>query len=359
MTIQVVQWTTGVVGKAAARGIIRNPAMRLVGCYTQTSDKVGKDVGTLCAVEPIGVAATDDIEALLALKPDCVAYMPQFPNVSHMVRLLEAGCNIVSTAYFINGTAFGAQDLARIEAAAQKGGVSIYGSGINPGLANVLALVATAGCARIDRISVLESVDSTPYASPGTWTAVGFGRPVTDPEVPGITERMMPSFREAVGMMADALKFRLDDIRYSVEFAAATENVDLGYMTIGKGCISGLRGCWSGFVGTKAVIELRFAWKLGNKLTPDWPIEDGYLIEIYGEPNIRCRYEPIGTHVFDSGLITAMPTINAIPAVCAARPGIVTAADLPIVTGAGLVSAGRAILAASALEFDGTSGGVQ
>jgi hypothetical protein len=64
-----------------------------------------------------------------------------------------------------------------------------------------------------------------------------------------------------------------------------------------------------------------------------------------------------GTHVFDSGLKTAMPAINAIPAVCAARPGIVTAADLPVMTGAGLVSAGRAILAASALGFDGTSAG--
>jgi len=339
MTIRVVQWTTGVVGKAAVRGIVRNPVLQLVGCYTQTKEKVGKDVGALCAMERIGVFATDNIQALLALKPDCVVYMPQFPNVEHMVRILEAGCNIVSTAYFINGTAFASGDLARIEAAALRGGVSLYGSGINPGFANVLALVATAGCARIDRISVLESVDSTPYASPGTWTAVGFGRPVTDPEVPGITERMMPSFREAVGMMADALRFKLDAIRYSVEFAAATEDVDLGYMKIGKGCISGLRGCWSGFVGTKTVIELKFAWKLGYQLMPDWPIEDGYLIEIYGEPNIRCRYEPIGSHVFESGLITAMPTINAIPAVCAARPGIVTAAELPIVTGAGLVSA--------------------
>jgi 2,4-diaminopentanoate dehydrogenase len=338
MTIRVVQWTTGVVGKAAVRGIVRNPAMRLVGCYTQTSDKIGKDVGTLCGMKPIGVPATDDIRALLALKPDCVVYMPQFPNVDHMVRILETGCNIVSTAYFINGSAFGAQDLARIETAAHKGGVSIYGSGINPGLANVLALVAAAGCARIDRISVLESVDATSYASPGTWTAVGFGRPVTDPQAPGITERMMPSFREAVGMMADALKLKLDDIRYSVEFAAATEDVDLGYMTIGEGCISGLRGCWAGFVGATPVIELKFAWKLGTKLNPDWPIEDGYLIEIHGEPNIRCRYEPIGTHVFDPGVITAMPTINAIPAVCAARPGIVTAADLRLVTGAGLVS---------------------
>src|SRR6202790_4092600 len=95
-TIRVVQWTTGVVGKAAARGIVRNPAMQLVGCYTQTSDKIGKDVGTLCGMETIGVLATDDIQALLALKPDCVAYMPQFPNVDHMVQILEAGCNIVS-----------------------------------------------------------------------------------------------------------------------------------------------------------------------------------------------------------------------------------------------------------------------
>src|ERR1700736_1743058 len=164
-TIRVVQWTTGVVGKAAVRGIVRNPAMWLVGCYTQTGDKIGKDVGTLCGVKPIGVLATDDIQALLALKPDCVAYMPQFPNVDHMVRILEAGCNVASTAYFINGTAFGTQDLTRIEAAAHKGGVSIYGSGINPGLANVLALAATAGCARIGGIAGLESVDATSYAS--------------------------------------------------------------------------------------------------------------------------------------------------------------------------------------------------
>src|ERR1700730_15880397 len=150
MTIRVVQWTTGVVGKAAVRGIVRNPVLQLVGCYTQTKEKVGKDVGALCAMERIGVFATDNIQALLALKADCVVYMPQFPNVDHMVRILENGCNIVSTAYFINGSAFGAQDLARIETAAHKGGASIYGSGINPGLANVLAVVATAGCARID-----------------------------------------------------------------------------------------------------------------------------------------------------------------------------------------------------------------
>jgi len=45
--------------------------------------------------------------------------------------------------------------------------------------------------------------------------------------------------------------------------------------------------------------------------------------------------------------------------VCAARPGIVTAADLPIVTGAGLVSEDMTQCAASALKLDGTSGGAQ
>ena len=39
-------------------------------------DKVGRDVGELCGLDPIGIAATDDVEAFLAVAPDCVSYMP-------------------------------------------------------------------------------------------------------------------------------------------------------------------------------------------------------------------------------------------------------------------------------------------
>jgi hypothetical protein len=329
--LDVVLWTIGVVGKAAAPAIHNHPAMRLVGCYTMSAEKDGIDVGTLAGVAPMGVTATRDIGALLALKPDCVLYAPQFPDVDHMVRILESGCNIVSTAYFMNGRAFGEEGFARIRQAAIKGGTSIYGTGINPGFANVLGLLATSACARVDRISVLESVDCTNYASRGTWEAMGIDRPLNDPDVPAFIKKGTPSFREAVDVMADALNVPLDDVHFDVEFGAATEQVDLGYMTIRKGHIAAIRGTWSGWVAGRPFIELKIAWKLGYKLEPDWPMVHGYHVEIEGNPNVRCHFEPVGATMFNPGLVTAMPSVHAIPLVCAAAPGIVTAADLPLI----------------------------
>lgn len=340
MTLRIVQWNTGVVGKPAVRAIVEHPGMELVGCYCHSDDKVGRDVGELCDLPPLGIKATHDIDALLALKPDCVCYMPQFPDVDHMVRILESGCNIVSTAYFITGSMFGEDNLARIKAAAAKGGASIYGSGINPGIINIIALVASSGCARIDRITVLESVDATAYASAGTWEAIGFGLPVDDPSAPAMAERAMPVFKEAVAMMAAALKIPVDEIRYDVEYAAATEDVDLGYMRIGKGCISGLRCCWSARVKGRSLIEIKIAWKLGSKLEPNWPVEEGWVVEIEGSPSLRCTYQPRRSSDYDPGLMTAMPAVHAIPAVCAAAPGIVTADQLPLIVGEHAVALG-------------------
>jgi hypothetical protein len=331
LLLKIVLWTIGVVGKSAVPTIVDHPAMSLVGCYTYSEEKIGIDVGILCGIPPVGVKATQDVEALLALKPDCILYLPQFPNVDHMVRLLEAGCNIVSTSYFMNGRAFSSEDHLRIQRAAIAGGASIYGTGINPGFANILGLLSTQVCSRVDYIAVLESVDCTNYASPGTWEAMGIDRPLNDPDVPAFIKKGTPSFREGVDVMADALNVKLDDVRFDVEFGEATEDIDLGYMRIRKGHIAAIRGAWSGWVGGKPFIELQIAWKLGYKLKPDWLIVHGYHVKIRGNPNLSCHFQPVGATMFDPGLITAMPAVHAIPAVCAAGPGIVTAADLPLI----------------------------
>ena len=55
------------------------------------ADKVGRDVGELCGIDPLGVTATDDVDALLALQPDCVVYNPKWPDVDELVRILDAG----------------------------------------------------------------------------------------------------------------------------------------------------------------------------------------------------------------------------------------------------------------------------
>ena len=68
-TYRVVQWTTGNVGVRSALAVLANPEYELVGCYAWGPDKVGRDVGELIGADPTGVIATDDVDALLALKP--------------------------------------------------------------------------------------------------------------------------------------------------------------------------------------------------------------------------------------------------------------------------------------------------
>ena len=85
---RVIQWTTGNVGKSSVQAIVANPALELVGCYAWSPEKVGRDVGELCGIEPLGITATDDIDALLDLKPDCVVYNPMWLDVGELVRIL-------------------------------------------------------------------------------------------------------------------------------------------------------------------------------------------------------------------------------------------------------------------------------
>jgi hypothetical protein len=74
MSRRVVQWTTGSVGRRAARAVLRHPDLELVGVFAYGPDKVGRDVGELCGVGTLGITATDDVDALLAALPDCVSY---------------------------------------------------------------------------------------------------------------------------------------------------------------------------------------------------------------------------------------------------------------------------------------------
>ena len=146
---RVVQWTTGNVGKSSLQSIADNPALELVGCYAWSRQKVGRDAGELVGIPPLGIAATNDVDELLALKPDCVVYNPMWIDVDELVRILSAGVNVVTTASFITGGNLG-DGRDRIVDACEKGGSTIFGSGVSPGFAELLAIVSTMVCNRID-----------------------------------------------------------------------------------------------------------------------------------------------------------------------------------------------------------------
>jgi hypothetical protein len=346
MPLRVVQWTTGNVGRQSVAAIVEKPGLELVGCYAWSPDKVGRDVGELCGLGPLGVTATHDVGALLALRPDCVVYNPMWPSVDELVRILEAGVNVVSTAAFINGRRLGS-DRQKLVDACERGAASLFGTGINPGFIELLSIVIAGVCDRIDKITVNEAAHTMGYDSPDTEKAAGFGRPIDDPDLQQMTAEGTAVFGEAVAMVADALGVELDAVVCEAEYAKTTEDLDLGSWRIAAGCVAGLAASWQGKIGDRTVVELNARWKKAVTLEPDWKIEDGHVIEVRGRPTVQAKLqflpppdfqaESLADFMVLGHIMTAMPAVNAIPVVVAAAPGIVSYTNLPLPLPRGLV----------------------
>jgi 2,4-diaminopentanoate dehydrogenase len=338
--LRVVQWTTGNVARQALRAILRRPELELVGVYAYSEDKVGKDAGELANLEePVGVAATNDIDALIALKPDCVLYMPLHPDIGQLTTLLRAGINVLSTAAFLPGRSYGEAARKELAEAALAGGASLFGSGVNPGYADYLTAVASGVSRDVTHVRVLESFNIGMWADDANQDELGWGRPAGDPGHADDIASATAVFGDAVESMAELFGVTLDDIRCDVEFAHALSDVDtIPRRSVKAGTVAGIEARWIGSVQGTDVIEAVVRWTVAADIEPAWDVAMAYQIEIRGYPQVNVRAEVLPADMESMSLddmlaigsvITAMPVVNAIPGVVAARPGIVTYKDLP------------------------------
>jgi 2,4-diaminopentanoate dehydrogenase len=188
---RVVVWATGGIGSIAIRAIQQRPNLDLIGVWVHSDDKVGKDAGELANGEPIGLAATNDADALIALKPDCVIYAASGPErdalaIPDYVKLLEAGINVVttSTTRLVNPHAYEPREWRdQLLAAAKQGQVSLYASGIEPGFAADYLPLVLPSRRRSRRFTHSRSVSTTTTGFPTScatrWASVG--RSTTSP----------------------------------------------------------------------------------------------------------------------------------------------------------------------------------
>ncbi len=333
--LRVIQWTTGKVGKLATRAILDDPRLELVGMFAHSSDKAGKDAGELCGrPETVtGVKATSDIGALLALKADTVMYTPFEADLDHAVTLLENGMDIVSTNMFLNIGGIEGAVAEKLEAACQRGNSSLYITGINPGWINSVVTSLTAGCRRMDCVSMVESADCSVYESVETWSFLGMGEPGgATPELMERARSWLILFRDAVRRMGDALEFTFDDIDFFCDYATAAETVDLGWFKMEKGTNAALRGGWEGKVDGKVRVRLTVVWYLSKNLAEGWEIDpDQYHFTIEGDPSVDVRMRitpPAHWKNHDWDTTTALPAVSAIPDIKAARTGILGLKDV-------------------------------
>lgn len=358
MTYRVVQWSTGNVGKPALAGIIANPELELVGVWVSGPNKDGVDAGTLAGLTDtnVGIAATSDTAAILALKPDCVVYTAMTDNrlqeaLEDLRMILAAGINIVASAPVFLQYPYGvlpAELLKPLEDAAAEGNSSIFVNGIDPGFANDLLPLALMGtCQSIEQVRCMEIVDYATYDNPAVmFDIMGFGKPVD--EVPLLLQPGVLSLAwgSVVRQIAKGLGVELDSVVEHHERRTAPENFDISSGPIAEGTTAAMRFEVRGMVGDRAVAVLEHVTRLRADLAPDWPqpAQEGgsYRVEITGEPSYTldlCAHSRNGDHNHANIVGTAMRVVNAVPAVVAAAPGIVTALDLPLITGKGLLLA--------------------
>jgi hypothetical protein len=351
MTLRVVQWTSGGVARQAVRGILAHPELSLVGMYAFSESKAGKDAGELVGLPPIGIKATNDLAEIIALKPDCVSYSPLYPDVDHLVQILSAGINVVTTCNFITGWGLdykarnerGISPRQRLINAAKAGNASIFGTGINPGHINYLACAVSAHCQNIQKLTVTESVDVFYFSGDSNMDKIGYGLPAGSSELAEAIKEETAVFGDALELMSTTLGKSLDDIQCDVEFAYATEDIDAPGRYIKQGCIAGVRVRWIGYLGKEEFLVNEQVWVVGKNTDAPWPISHGYTVNIQGEPNMHNVMLPIPgvdlaqmtpKDMNDLGMqITALPSINAIPSVCKAGAGICTYNDLTPIAG--------------------------
>jgi hypothetical protein len=337
--LRVVQWTTGNVARQAVKAIVERDDIELVGVYAFSADKVGRDISELADLpQPLGVTATNNVDELIALQPDAVLYMPLHPDVDELARLLRAGVNVLTTASFLTGRAYGDEARATLEEAARAGNASLFGSGVNPGYADYLTAVASSLCRQVDYVRVLESFNIGTWAGDANQDELGWGRPAGDPGHADDIVKATAPFGDAVEALAEMLGAELDDVRCDVAFAHAASDQEVPGRDVKKGTVAGIDAKWFGSIGGRDVIEVNVQWTVAADLDPAWEVAMAYLIEVRGYPQVNVRAEVLPQD-FESmtleemlaigSVITAMPVVNAIPSVVSARPGIVTYADLP------------------------------
>ncbi len=147
MTLRIVQWATGNQGVEAIQAVIDRPDMALAGGWVSSDAKDGADLGTIAGRDPIGVAATRDVDALLALGVDCVAYMPRIASLDEVCRILASGASVVTTAFLFHPPSLPTADQERLRVACAEGGSTIHGNGLNPGVLSGVLPLAMSGMA--------------------------------------------------------------------------------------------------------------------------------------------------------------------------------------------------------------------
>jgi 4-hydroxy-tetrahydrodipicolinate reductase len=264
-----------------------------------------------------------------------------------MARVLRAGVNVVSTSVvpLIHPRSADRRLVEPLEQACAEGVASFFTSGIDPGYANDLVPLTFCGtCERVDSLRVMEVLDYSTYFQPTVlFETMGFGQPLDSSPLLLLPGVLKLAWGGVVSVLAEGLGVELDRIDEWYERFPAERTYDLAVGTVPEGTQAGLRFEVRGIVGGAPRIVLEHVTRMHPDVAPGWPTmegQGGYRVVIDGNPSVKVDIITVGDdgdHNTGNILGTAMRVLNAIPAVVAAPPGLLSVLDMPLVSGKGLM----------------------
>ncbi|MFI9405086.1 dihydrodipicolinate reductase [Nocardia sp. NPDC052316] len=346
--ISTAVWGTGNVGRAAIRAVEAHPALTLTNVLVHNPDKVGRDAGALSGLDyRLGVAATDDIDAVLATNPRAVVYAASGdirPDdaLADIVRAIRAGAIVVTPALYALYDPRNAPAEIRdpVLAAIAEGGGSLFVSGVDPGWGNdVLPLLLSGLGGTIDVLRCQEIFDYSTYDQPDSVRyLVGMGQPM-DYQPPMLAPTVPTMvWGGQIRLMARALGVELDEIRETLArqpLEATITTVSMGEFAAGtQGAV---RFEVQGIVAGEPRIVIEHVTRIHPTCAPDWPApadgDGAHRVIIEGRPRIEVTIEATDENGNRSagGNATAVGRlVSAIDWLAAAEPGLYDALDIPL-----------------------------
>ena len=324
MAISVMFYGLGPIGAAVARQVATRKGFKVAGGIDVDPAKVDQDLGDVIGLgHKLKVRVTGDAAgALKRAKPDVVVLctssslkrvMPQVEAV------LKAKVPIVSTTEELSYPVGKNRALARkIDALARKAKVAVLGTGVNPGFVmDALPIALTGVCERVDSIRIDRVQDARVRRLPfqqkigSGLTTEQFQKKVEDQSVRHV------GLAESVTMIAEAFGWRLDKVTDEIQPKIADKTVESEFLAVDRGYVCGIVQDGMGWKDGKALITLHMEAYLGAPESFD-------SVVIEGNPRIVQRITG-GVH---GDVATASITVNSIPKIIAAPPGLRTMRDM-------------------------------
>lgn len=329
--VKVILWGIGNMGGGMAKMILEKDGIEIVGGIVKNPENDGMDLGDYLEIgRKLNVKLSTDPEKVLkSTKADVVLLcIDSFvKGVFEPIKLIVSHkMNVITIAEEMSYPYRVAPEMsAEMDKLAKENGVTILGTGVNPGFVlDTLIITLTAACRSVKKIKAARINDLSPFGKT-VMVEQGVG---TTPEqfMKGIADGSIyghVGFEESIPMIADALGIEIDEIKQTREPIISKVHRETKDVVVEPGMVAGCNHCGYGMKNGEPVIILEHPQQIHPELEN---IETGDYIWIEGDPNLSLCIKP----ETPGGIGTIAVAVNMIPHVINAEPGLVTMKDLPL-----------------------------